>query len=819
MPRRRRTVTLPALAAVVALLAVPSACQLERMFPDKVAAGVARLTFRNAAVLTSLISDDTTCGFSSEAVLANPKMTGAIGSVGTLTWTVEDCTLDLGALDVVRTDCAGVETKAAGKVTVSGTREVHGLLTGDPSSPIVPSGPDAVTLQLSYAPDGYLVRMSNRVTALTQTGGSVSFTVAPHLAKSASSGACAVATSDLTITDVRYADVDVIVESGEGDPFPAEVPSSKLSAQLGTYGDKEDHLEGEITVWDTTVKVPTKDDPYQGLDPDYDAEEFRAAYACHEDLAEPLSFECPYDGFLYPQLAQGAAALTISTLGNLAKLAEARCFSLPSVLASPTLTGEVGESGGSARYVVENCVIDLPSPTEFAQDCSGRTYFAEGKVTVSGTKVVSGILTGSATDPVAPVSTQPAVVTLDVELLGFAISDDRSDKKLWLESGRLRGTTRPKTAIDTSLGVCALPTPVAAFEGVVLEDAVVDLHAGPSTYTLHVASSALEAQNGKSGGRENYLAGTITVEGHEYAIPVAGEPVLDPSYEPNAFHNAFSCTPNLALPASDADCSLAPMLGENAARLLVLTAGTVASMVNADDECGFENTLLLLNPDEVVGDEGETGSMSWSVEQCDLSGVLRRYSEDCSGGYTMVWGGLVVDASRTVSGERNSLYYLFDSIIPRTRDAVDVRITHAELDDFVAYQVPAGADEPKGKLTLHSGVLEARVLPRLGERESDPGVFDVPTPLAELHSISLPSAEATLEAEGKTFKLSLSDVQLYARNGVFGGFGNQVSGSLKVNGELVEFGPIDLNPDYEQAAFDASYTCTEDLLEAIPVDE
>src|SRR5688500_9262123 len=82
-----RSRTLPLLAAVS--LAVAPACQLERMFPEKVAAGVARLSFRNAAVLTSLVSADATCGFASEAVLASAKITGEVGSVGALTWTVE----------------------------------------------------------------------------------------------------------------------------------------------------------------------------------------------------------------------------------------------------------------------------------------------------------------------------------------------------------------------------------------------------------------------------------------------------------------------------------------------------------------------------------------------------------------------------------------------------------------------------------------------------------------------------------------------------------------------------------------------------------
>lgn len=819
MTRSRRKNPLPAVAGVVAILGAGPGCPLERMFPGEVATGVARLSFRNAAIVTSLISDDTRCGFASEVVQGSPKMTGEVGSVGTLTWTVTDCELDFGPLDVVKTDCTDVETSAAGKVVVSGTRAVRGVLTGNRSSPIIPEGPDAVTVTLSYAPTDYLVRMSNRVTALTQTGGRVSFVVTPHLAKSASLDVCAVATSDLTITDLTYDDVDVIVDPGDGEPFPAEVPTSKLSAQLGEYGDLENHLEGQITVWDSAHTVPLADDPNPVLDPDYVADEFRDSYACHEDLVMPLSFDCPLEEVLHPKLAQGAAALTISTFGNLAKLAEAICFQRPSVLASPTLTGEVGEAGGSARYDVENCVIDVPAGTEVSSDCDGKQFLAAGKVTVSGSKVVSGILTGSAVDPVAPVSTQPAVVSLDIEMQGFAISTNESDQRLFFKQGWLSGTMRPKTAIDTTLGVCALPTPVATFENIVVREAVADLTSDGSTYTVRIDGSALEAQNGKGGARENYLAGSITLEGTTFGVPVEGEAVLDPAYSATSFLSSFSCTENMEIPASDADCSLAPMLGENAARLLVLTAGTVASMVNADDECGFENTMLLVSPDEVIGESGEMGSMTWSVEQCDMSGVLRRYSEDCGGGYTMISGGVVVDASRKVTGEREKKFLVVDSIIPRTRDAVDVQMKKVELNNFVAYQVAAGDDEPKGKLTIHSGILEARVLPHLGERESDPGVFDVPTPLAEIDFITLPAAEATLESAGKTFRVSLTDVQLYARNGIFGGFGNQVSGSLKVDGELVEFGPIDLNPDFEQSAFDASYACTEDLLEVIPTNE
>jgi hypothetical protein len=810
----RRAVPVFALALCGAFL---GGCQLERLFPHKVATGAARLSFRNTAILVALVSEDARCGFLSPAVQESAVVVGEIGSAGELVHRVEGCALDLGALKVIRTDCSGHTTSVGGRVVVSAERRVRGVLTGNPESPVIPEGPDAVTMHFRAEPSDYMVRISNHMSQLTQRSGAFSFTTYPHLAVSKSSGLCAVATPNLTITNLVYEGAVLLVDSGEGSPFEVEVPTSSLTAQLGKYGQQENHLEGSITVWDSKQSVPDLEDAFGNLDPGYDSEEFAAAYACTEDLAVPVRYECASLG---PALAQGAAQLGISTFGNLVKLADERCFSQPHVLEDVAVTGDVGHAGGSARYAVTACAIDLPERTAIAQDCLGKVTYAEGRVVVSGAKVLRGIRTGDPLEPIVPVSWEPALITLSASLQGFAITDEANMQRLWLREGKLSGTSRPRTARDSSLGVCSLPTPVAAFEDVAFEGAVGDLLVSGNTLTLRLADSRLTAQNGKAGERENYLAGTLTLDGETYAIPTSGEPLLDPSYSPSTFYASYSCTPQLEIPASDADCSVTRMLGENAARLLVLSAGTVAEMINADDACGFETTSVLLSPTSVVGAAGELGSMSWDVSDCELSGsAIRAYSTDCMGTKTWVRGGVVVDATRTVRGEREKQYLVIDSVIPRSRDAVTISLPRVELHDFVAYEVAAADEEPAGKLTLHSGTLAAVVSPRLGERESKPGIFDVASPAADIGALSLPGAEATLESAGKTFKLSLSDVQISARNGVFQGYGNTIAGSLRVNGELVEFGPIDLNPDYTQAAFDAGYACTEDLLAVIPADE
>lgn len=802
---------------LLAALPLWASCQLERLFPEKVAPGVARLTVRNAATLVSLVDQDERCGFASEAVQAAFTVEGEPGGAGTVTWRVEGCALDFGELHEVSKNCSGVGTLAAGKATVDAVRTVRGTLTGNPAQPVIPDGPDAVEMTFDARFEGFLIRFSDKDNALTLEEGRLRFTARPHLARGASTGLCTVSTSDMSLDDITWEGGSVVVEA-DGRTFPAEVPASRYDAQLGAWDGKENWLSGELTVWDRAIALPHPDDEFQGLDPDYEAEAFRASYSCKDDLALPVSYTCEP---LAARLAQGAAQLTISTFAHVAALVDDLCFLKPEVAGLPEVTGEIGRAGAEARYVLEApCVLDFPTRTAVREDCHGVVTYAEGRIEVTGEKVVRGIATGDPLQPIVPTSSEPGSATLRVRFSGtsgFSISDSAKDAQLVIHQGTLSGTTRPRTALDTTTGACSIKTPVISFEGLAWEDAVMDLHSDGNTFHLEVPAGSLEAQSGRRGERENYLAGRLTVNGEDIAIPVEGEPLLDPAYDAERFEASYTCPANLRLPEREEDCSFSRTLGENAARLLVLTAGTVASMVNKDSSCGFESTWVLIAPSDVQGEPGEMGSMTWDIEGCELgSDELSMYARDCSGGRTFVGGRAVVDASRTVRGERDTTLVFVDSIVPRSRDAVDVELSSVELDGFVAYQVAPGDSLPAGMLTIHAGTLSAFVQPILGERESEPGTFDVPTPVAVLGEVRFDAVEATLESQGKTFQLALDDVQLAARAGVYQGQGNVVSGSLRVNGARVTLDELPLNPAYDQAAFDESYACTEDLRETIP---
>ena len=92
-------------------------CQLEQMFPGKVADGVARLTVRNAGNIVKLITADTACGFESDLVKAS-RVSSRV-KVGTVTETVTNCTLTFPEEISLGKDCNGVDTRVRGTVTVS----------------------------------------------------------------------------------------------------------------------------------------------------------------------------------------------------------------------------------------------------------------------------------------------------------------------------------------------------------------------------------------------------------------------------------------------------------------------------------------------------------------------------------------------------------------------------------------------------------------------------------------------------------------------------------------------------------------------------
>ncbi len=788
-------------AACLVGLASCGGCQLEKLQPGDVAMGVGRLTVRQAALVARLITIDDRCGFASAAVKGTALVQGQPGQRGAVTWTIESCELDFGDLHEVLHDCVDTRTSAKGKVTVSAKQRALGTVTGDRQNPIIPEDAESVSLEVHAAFDHFQLTRNTSKADLTTVAGSLDFEAAPHLAMNRTQGVCAIPTLDITFSKLKYAGASLVVNSGDR-VFPVEVPTSDLGAQMGRWKDQENVFAGTVTVWDT----------------DYTAKAYADSVACDETLATPLSYACPS---LKEQLVLGASRLSVRMLATVAGLADAdsRCgFASAAVLGAARLTGTAGGPGKAVLELASPCTLAFTARTTASKDCNGVEQYVQGTVEVTGTKTLSGVLTGDAAQPVVPSTRDPAALALVAHFTDFSTSDSTGAAALTASSGTLSGTVIPRLGLDAQTGICSKPTAAAEFQNLTWTDGQLLLGAGSFQFQVGLSTAALEAQSGTKGDRTNYLAGIAVSDGVPVVLPHAGTlPVLDPAYDAARFESGFTCGTFEPAPDDDA-CAFDHVLALNVARLLMQNLGAAATMVNGDDQCGFQNTFVLLSPTRVEGSTGSAGLLEWEVTGCRVgqSGV-RLLGTDCGGTRTYSSGFAQVDASRVVQGERNTAYAIADSVIPRTPDAVSITLADSQVTDFAAYALAPGAASPTARLVLHDGHLAGKVVPVVGERTSNPGVFDVPTPVATFSEVRLSQANGTLEVGGMRFTVQVADSALQAQNGSLHGVSNTVSGSVTLgSGATVVLPPSPLNPTYSQAAFDQTYACTPDLKSTVP---
>lgn len=774
--------------------------------PETVGTGVARLTIRNTGAIVTAINADTTCGFGSEAVLTNPTIEGSVGSTGSITWTVNECALDFGAGTEISSSCTGTKTVAKGKVTVSATRTISGVLTGNPENPVVPAGPDAVTIHLQKATfDNFAVEVSNSQNVLTMIDGSISAKVQPRLAVSASSGACGISTPHVTFSEVTYGPSNVHVKTPDND-FEVDVATSALKAQNGSNGVETNTIAGTITVFEESVTVPEEGDN-GGLDPEFDLAKFEEGYACTPDLAQPVSYVC---GDLTPRLADGAARLTVKTFGTIVSLIDANdaCgFSAGSVLAAATPEGTVG-GAGKLSFAVENCVVELPADTELSADCTGAKTLGGGKVTVSGTKVLSGIFTGNPEQPIVPQSDSPAAFDLTVSFENFKVSSSADANALLVKNGTLSGKLTPRTALAADSGACAISSPIARFEGLTWKDANVAVTSSSGTFDLQIGTSDISATNG-AWEKTNDLAGTITVQGDAITVPT-DKLGLNPTYDQEAFDNSWQCAPGLVTPVSH-QCGFEAPLGQGAARLTARTLGMLAKLIDADTTCGFKTPEAVYSVDHKGTLGKDDGAATFTLSgPCTFNFPVEiEIGEDCSGVKTIVKGIAVISGTKTVRGF-NTGNVPAQPVVPTTRDAVefDLQVT---FTDFTVK-----SSNSTSYLTAKSGTLSGKVAPRLA-LDSTTGVCSIATPVTTFSELTWKDAELTLVSDGNVFDLTVNDSNLEAVNGTKDeNNSNKLTGTITVNGTQLPVPlpgtPAVLDPEFSQEAFDASYACTENMV-------
>ena len=796
-------------------LAQPISFDCGDFLSPRLAQNASRLSVRLMARIARIMDRDTNCGFASELAVSTAGVTGSVGGEGAMTLSAESCTVDLVEPMLVKESCTGVQTLAKGRLVVSGTKRTAGRLSGNAEKPVVPSTDTPVTFDLRVESfDGF--ELSEAGATIVLRSGALEGKVIPRVAMDSETGACSYASDVARFENIRYtapADATIISSSGS---FAVQLGGSEINAVSGTWGEESNVLRGSIELGGETYVLPT--DPMDdGLSPDFEQSKFDAEWQCNS-LQKPVSFSCDPAR----ALAQGASQLTIQMVGKLAKLLDkdTNCgFSSPAVVSRPTITGRLGHDGGSATYDVNTpCTVRLPERTVIERDCNGKSVYASGTVRLRGSKTLSGIVSGHPVDAIVPTTWDPARIRIDATFEDFSLWSDPEVNILTVKSGRITGTVAPQVGQDVTTGACSIATPVAAISNVAYTNAELSISKGGLRFDLSVPSSRLEAQNGNGEEWTNRLVGEIVVGDQHFTVPTNGIVDLDPEYDQATFDNSYACIPNLHVPSAESECNMKQVLGDGVARLLAMSAGTIASQINKDDDCGFENIWVKINPSEVVGDIGDMGSMSWDIEDCEVKRDPGTVADtDCNGRRRFIEGDLLVDANRVVVGRRQREYLVVNSIKPVSHDAVEISLDNVGVGGLSIYEVEPGETEAFRGLHVGSGRLSATVQPIVGERADDPGTYDVPTPVAHITNISLTDAPVTLSSEGKTFAVRVESAELHAFNGSYRGMGltNSIRGTVRIDGvDVAVSGP--LSPGYDQQAFDATYACNPELEATIP---
>lgn len=770
--------------------------------PQTVGEGVARLTVRNVGAMVSLVSANTSCGFAAPTVAGTPEIDGAIGSEGTVTWTVTDCEIDLGEDSPISENCTGGTVTGSGKVTISATKTVGGILTGDGTNPVVPGGPDAATITITAATfEDFRVVNSTSENVLTMVAGSITAVAKPRLAVAESSGACAVATPNVTFSSVAYGASSLYVDTPDN-KFDADVATSDISAQNGKNGGEENSISGTMTVFDAAVDV-TGDGL---LDPDYVADDFTAGYACAADLATPESFECVD---LTPRLADGAARLSIKLLGTVASLldADTACgFSSTAVQGAATLTGTPGGTG-SLSFLSTACTLTFPTNTMLDSDCDGVQTVVQGSVTVTGTKVLAGRVTGSAENPIIPIVDQPATITVAIVTDDFMVASTANENALLARSGTLAGVVKPQVYVGVDTGVCSVSTPNAGFEDVGWTAGDLLLTSASGSFALAVDSSALTAASGNSPSGVNALDGTIRIDGTDYDVPgdAAG---LDPEFDQAAFDGSWQCDAELAAPLSHA-CAVAigGQLGAGAASLTMRTLGTVTRLVDANTSCGFSSPAVGGTPTFAggnLGDDDVTATFSLAPGGCTITLPANTVvSTDCVGTTTSVGGTVVVTGTKTVTGFRTG-----DPLQPIVPTSFKPATFTLSLG-FTGFSVVSSAST--SSMVVNTGVLDGTVQPRTG-LDITTGACSIATPNSTFSGVGWTQAQVTMTTDSGVFDVAIADSNLTAQNGTDGTTTNTLAGDITAEGVPLTGLALPLDPDYDETAFIDAYECTPNLM-------
>lgn len=798
----------PRSAVFVAISVLVSGCA-ESSFREDIA-DISRSSVLQVALLAQEVLKDETCGFEAPAVEEAVELEGEVGEMGRAIYRVERCELGFDAVERVIESCGREPIRLTGRTIVSATLIVEGVVTGR-ADPIIPAGPDAVSVSLDdVVLDGFRARFDSNAASLVMREGSLSAEVRPRLARAEDTAFCSIPTGDTEVRRLVYDGASLLASNEDAEAL-VFVSSSDLAGQIGQGPGGENVMSGSMRVGGQTIVFDA-----EPLDEKYDRAEFEEGFTCEEDIALPVDYACECVGDrCHPDapVADGLARMLPFLFGNVTALIEEdeRCGFSSGL--SPVYDAAIGTQG-SATWSLDNaCTLRFETALRRDEDCNGTATFVQGTVSVTGTKVARGYLTGDLEgEAVVPTTMDALDYALHFELEDFTIWTSGDEPSLYVQSGTLGGAMRPVLAFDPDELACITPTPNSVFAGLELSNANVRITDGDESFALAVEGSNVDAVAGAADGRENTMVGVLRTSAVSFEVPSDGAG-LDPDYDREAFVAGFSCEPNVTWPTEPAQCSFRQRLGPDVARAAALLMTTATTRVVTDDVCGVASATATVSAGADVGAEG---LVTTDVDSCTIveTGV-EAVADDCYRTRTFAEGTVSMTGTRDASGRvvRDAGR---TTVEPLARLAYEDRF-EARFDDFRVWSLERDTMTPLVDVHFVGGNGRIELVPVMGENETTTGVFDIPTPIARVPSLTIAGVDAVVGSAGRYFEVRIDDAMLELSSGMYEGRGNTLSGYVVIDGERVEIAPgTTLDEEYDQTELDGSYACTPDLLEPVP---
>lgn len=865
------------LAIVAGLFAafLSSSCTIERLFPDDVANGVARLSVNNFGNLLRAVSELPStdsrpeCNLRSLAQTEQTTIQKDSNEHGTVTWKFSECEYDFGERGTTintSTTCGPGTTTFYGKVKITGSRTIAGFLPDNKEIPVIPTGQKGVSYNFSRVTfQNYRVETSGTDKAMTIVTGSAAFKVNVHLAEHLETNLCTIPLSNLTLSDIQFspgqrAGETIVRLPGLLGEFQAIVNGSNFQAQVGIYQDAVNRLEGTINVWGDSFAIPT-DKPV--LDPSFSVRAYEESLTCTPGLKTPVSYHCPFE----TAIASGIARLTVNNLGNLVRALNHKKSPRSDLrpecdlhsFAQDVKTTVLGHARkqGEVVWEFDDCEYDFgargmtfASETNSNSSCKSETTTIFGKVRISGRRRASGFLTGNKAMPVIPGADGIDFNFTKVAFENYRVESSSLDKAMAIASGSVSFDAKVHLAKSSSSNMCTVPLPNLTINNIrysadpnLGETKVLLL--GPfgdfkGDLKVIVDSSDFRAQVGKSHDQENLLEGTLSVFGSTVQIPT-NEPFLDPNFDDQGYDDSLKCTPDLQIPVSF-DCdSFERFEATTIARLLILNLGTITQESSYEylkpeetwhglSKCGFSSNWVRAKSQlplagAISGEPGAAGQMQFHVSDCDviMQNKAAHYPEDCLGYKTVIRGKVRLTGTQTVEGIRENVSQLglnWHGIAPNHPRAISFDFEKISPSNFSSYYVKNIQEPPIANLVLKSGTFSAKVMPILAPKKGEPCRFERSTPVVgfDLSIKENMPVDLVLNLENFDFinSVVVNSASLKAQNGFYQGEGNYLDGKIKIDGQEFDV-RSDLSPRYDQKDFDASYACRRDTNDAFSI--